>query len=90
MTGVQKVHGHAVPRIGGLAIFLSVVVTGAGTIWREPFIGKPIVFFLLLCSSVAFAGGIVEDYTKRVSPWRRLVLTMIAAVLGYFFFWMRG
>jgi UDP-N-acetylmuramyl pentapeptide phosphotransferase/UDP-N-acetylglucosamine-1-phosphate transferase len=33
---------------------------------------------------VAFAGGIVEDYTGRVSPTRRLLLTMAAATLGYF------
>ncbi|MEO6354830.1 MAG: glycosyltransferase [Burkholderiaceae bacterium] len=81
--GVQKVHAHAVPRIGGLCIFLAVVIGGAVSMWREPSIGQWIML-LLLCSSVAFLGGIVEDYTSRVSPLRRLILTMVAATMGYF------
>ena len=35
----------------------------------------PWLFSLLLCASIAFAGGIVEDYTGRVSArWRLLRL----------------
>lgn len=83
LTGVQKVHAHAVPRIGGVGIFLAVVITGMVTVWRAPAIGKG-VLLLLICSSVAFFGGIVEDFTGRVSPARRLILTMCAAVMGYF------
>ena len=83
LLGVQKVHAHAVPRIGGLCIFLSVVIGGMLSMWREPSIGRWILL-LLLCSSVAFLGGIVEDFTKRVSPRRRLLLTMAAAAMGYF------
>ena len=81
--GAQKVHTHAVPRIGGLCIYLAVVLSGAISMWRAPTIGNWILL-LLLCSAVAFLGGIVEDYTGRVSPMRRLVLTMVAAVMGYF------
>jgi len=83
LSGVQKVHAHVVPRIGGAGIFLAVVFAGIVTVWREPPIGEVIVK-LLLCSSIAFLGGIVEDFTQRVSPTRRLALTMFAAVLGYF------
>jgi UDP-N-acetylmuramyl pentapeptide phosphotransferase/UDP-N-acetylglucosamine-1-phosphate transferase len=39
---------------------------------------------LLVCSMLAFAGGIAEDYTGTVRPSRRLILTMAAALLGYF------
>lgn len=80
---VQKVHIHAVPRIGGLCIFSAAIFSGAVSVWSTPFIGASILI-LLLCSSVAFVGGIVEDYTGRVSPLVRLVLTMLAAALGYF------
>lgn len=83
LSSVQKVHRHHVSRIGGLGIFVSVVFTGILTIVREPLIGKWIVL-LLGCSALAFAGGIIEDFTKRVSPSRRLALTILAAVLGYF------
>ncbi len=83
LHGVQKVHAYAVPRIGGLCIFLAVILSAAVSAWRLPSIGGG-VLWLLLCSSVAFIGGLVEDYTKNVSPMRRLILTMCAAALAYF------
>jgi UDP-N-acetylmuramyl pentapeptide phosphotransferase/UDP-N-acetylglucosamine-1-phosphate transferase len=83
LTGVQKVHLEAVPRIGGVGIFIAVVLTCLVAMVRTPMLGQGILI-LLLCSSVAFAGGIVEDFTKSVSPSRRLALTMVAAMLGYF------
>ncbi|SNS23886.1 UDP-N-acetylmuramyl pentapeptide phosphotransferase/UDP-N-acetylglucosamine-1-phosphate transferase [Noviherbaspirillum humi] len=83
LSGVQKVHTRPVPRIGGLAIFLSVVVSGAIVAARLPQFA-PIVWGLLLCSAFAFGGGIVEDFTRRVSPKWRLLLAMVAALLGFF------
>jgi UDP-N-acetylmuramyl pentapeptide phosphotransferase/UDP-N-acetylglucosamine-1-phosphate transferase len=81
--GVQKVHAHHVARIGGLSIFLSVVLSAVISIYRVPAMGQW-VMSLLLCSAVAFVGGIVEDYTGRVSAAKRLALTMAAAALGIF------
>lgn len=82
-TGVQKVHAHSVSRIGGLPIFLAVLISAAISIWRVPLMSSWLIT-LLLCSSIAFIGGIVEDYTGNVSASRRLILTMAAALLGYF------
>ena len=81
-SGVQKVHLHDVARIGGLPIFLAVAISAGISVWREPSLGYWLLA-LLVCSSIAFAGGIVEDYTGKVRPSRRLVLTMIAGLLGY-------
>ena len=64
--GVQKVHSHEVARIGGLPILLAVVTSAAISIWRVPEISQWLLA-LLLCSSVAFVAGIVEDYTGNVS-----------------------
>jgi UDP-N-acetylmuramyl pentapeptide phosphotransferase/UDP-N-acetylglucosamine-1-phosphate transferase len=83
VSGVQKVHALAVPRIGGLSIVFAVIFTGAMTAIRMPELASWIGW-LLLCSMVAFYGGIVEDFTQRVSPLRRLLLTMAAAAMGYF------
>ncbi|ALK98847.1 glycosyl transferase [Massilia sp. WF1] len=80
--GVQKVHLHDVARIGGLPIFLAVAISAGISVWREPSLGYWLLA-LLVCSSIAFAGGIVEDYTGKVRPSRRLVLTMVAALFGY-------
>jgi UDP-N-acetylmuramyl pentapeptide phosphotransferase/UDP-N-acetylglucosamine-1-phosphate transferase len=81
-AAVQKVHAHAVARIGGLPIFLAVALTATISIWRVPALGYSLLA-LLVCSSIAFVGGIVEDYTGNVRPSRRLILTMVAALLGY-------
>jgi UDP-N-acetylmuramyl pentapeptide phosphotransferase/UDP-N-acetylglucosamine-1-phosphate transferase len=81
--GVQKVHAHRVARIGGLPIFVAVSLSSAISIWRVPMLSD-LLLALLGCASVAFIGGILEDYTGRVSPSRRLLLTMAAATLGYF------
>ncbi|SFL47050.1 MraY family glycosyltransferase [Rugamonas rubra] len=80
---VQKVHSHSVARIGGLSIFLSVALGCAISAWRVPAMAG-LLIPLLGCASVAFVGGIVEDYTGRVSATRRLVLTMLAALMGYY------
>ncbi|MBA5638932.1 glycosyl transferase [Duganella sp. LX20W] len=81
--GVQKVHVHTVARIGGLPIFVAVALSSCISIWRVPIMGNWLLA-LLGCSAVAFAGGIAEDYTGKVSAARRLVLTMAAALMGYF------
>ncbi|KQQ47304.1 glycosyl transferase [Duganella sp. Leaf126] len=82
-AGAQKVHAHRVARIGGLSIFLAVALSSAVAVWRNPALGAWLAP-LLLCSAVAFTGGLLEDYTNRVSPQRRLLLTMGAAALGFF------
>lgn len=79
---VQKFHVHPVARIGGLPIFVAVGISTAISIWRVPALGHW-AFSLLVCSSIAFIGGIAEDYTGTVRASRRLILTMIAAWLGY-------
>lgn len=83
LCGVQKIHAHPVPRIGGLAIFFAAIVGATIVYWRVPVVGTW-VFTLIISASVAFGCGIVEDITKRVSPLRRLILTMISAIIGYF------
>lgn len=83
LSGAQKFHAHPVPRIGGFAIFCAVIAGGVLSYFRLPVVGIWI-FFLILCSVPAFGSGIVEDVTKNVSPLRRLLFTMISAVIGYF------
>jgi UDP-N-acetylmuramyl pentapeptide phosphotransferase/UDP-N-acetylglucosamine-1-phosphate transferase len=81
--GVQKVHSHMVARIGGLPIFVAVAISACISAWRVPALAHWLSG-LLACALVAFAGGIVEDYTGTVRASRRLLLTMAGALLGYF------
>ena len=81
-NGVQKVHVHHVARIGGLSIFLAVALSACISVWRVPAMTSWMLS-LMVCAMFAFVGGIVEDYTGKVSALRRLLLTMFAALLGY-------
>ena len=81
-AGVQKVHTHAVARIGGIPIFLAVIVASGISVLRQPALA-PWLMTLIACGAIALSGGIVEDYTGKVSPGRRLLLTLMAAAIGY-------
>ncbi len=80
--GLRKVHVVPVPRIGGIAIAagmlaaMSVTCLAYGELcsWS----------LLLLCAAPAFIWGLIEDISKRGAVSVRLVLTGVAAALGFF------
>jgi UDP-N-acetylmuramyl pentapeptide phosphotransferase/UDP-N-acetylglucosamine-1-phosphate transferase len=77
----QKFHTRVVPRVGGIGIALGMIVGCSVAVlfdrsdWR---------FFAAMLASgmVAFGAGLLEDFTKRVTPAKRLLATMAAAVLA--------
>lgn len=77
--GVQKFHIHPTPRIGGIAIAAGIV---AGDLMAPPAI-KSLLEPLILAGIPAFAFGLLEDVTKRVSVRMRLIATMTCGVLGW-------
>ena len=81
--GVQKVHAHHVARIGGLPIFIALIVSAIASALTNPSI-TPWLMGLLLCGASALAGGLAEDYTGRVGAGWRLLFTMVAALAGFF------
>ena len=80
----QKFHTVAVPRIGGLAIFLALLFGGTMRLISDWSSGI-LLLQILACSLPAFLSGIIEDLTKKVSPLVRLVACFSSAVLAYFF-----
>ena len=82
--GPQKFHPHPVPRIGGIAIFCSLIITGLYFEFFTAFDFKQTYWFLLLASLPAFLGGLLEDLTKKVGAMHRLFLTSLAATIGFF------
>lgn len=83
LTGAQKFHAGAVPRVGGLAVMVGLLaltawaaVTGRGPA-RE-------LSLILLCGAPAFLAGLAEDLTKRVSARVRLAATMLSGLLAFF------
>ena len=77
--GVQKFHTSPTPRVGGIAIAVGVVAgylfTGSNS---QALLGP-----LILAGIPAFAFGLLEDVTKRVSVRTRLLATMACGVLGW-------
>ena len=77
--GVQKFHTSPTPRVGGVAIATGVVV---GYLFAQPD-SKALLGPLILAGIPAFAFGLLEDITKRVSVRTRLLATMGCGVLGW-------
>lgn len=81
LNGVQKLHSVAVPRIGGLPIFMAVA---AGVAWMA-FRDHPLFetnLLLLLCGFPVFMIGFAEDITKKVSVKLRLQATFLGGFLA--------
>ncbi|MDR2240979.1 MAG: glycosyltransferase [Zoogloeaceae bacterium] len=81
-SGVQKFHAHPTPRVGGVGLYLGLIGVDLWLLYKNPAIGRPMLL-LMLAALPAFAGGLAEDLTKRVSVSWRLMLTMLSAALGY-------
>jgi UDP-N-acetylmuramyl pentapeptide phosphotransferase/UDP-N-acetylglucosamine-1-phosphate transferase len=80
-SGPQKFHSQPVPRVGGIGIFAGFLIATGLLAWRQPeFMGS--MLWLALCAVPAFVAGLVEDLTKKVSPFRRLLATALSAGLG--------
>jgi UDP-N-acetylmuramyl pentapeptide phosphotransferase/UDP-N-acetylglucosamine-1-phosphate transferase len=81
LSGPQKFHGRVVPRVGGLGVMAAIVAGVVIAQLGEPLVARPL-WLLIACSLPAFAAGIAEDLTKRVSPRRRLLATAVSAGLA--------
>src|SRR3954470_2735519 len=70
---IQKFHLDPTPRVGGIAIYIAL-----GLAWLcapdEP--TRKLLTTLLLAGMPALFIGLLEDVTKRVSVFNRLVVTM--------------
>lgn len=83
VTGIQKFHTVVVPRIGGIGIFLGVLLGLFVRYWQDPKIAA-FGFLLIVGSLPVFCAGVVEDITKLVSARFRLMAAIISAALaGY-------
>lgn len=77
----QKFHARVVPRIGGVGIVVGVLAGGGLAIYNA-IEGWHLLVMLTVCGLVAFGAGLIEDFTKRVTPKQRLLATIAAAGLA--------
>lgn len=81
LSGVQKIHQRPVPRIGGVAVFIALLIGGlAALLIEEPTAEQ--ILTLLACSLPAFLAGLTEDLTKRVGVRTRLYASFASAALA--------
>ena len=79
IQGIQKFHVHPTPRVGGIAIMAGVV---AGYLMAGSD-KKSLLGPLIVAGIPAFAIGLLEDVTKRVSVRGRFLATTSCGVLGW-------
>lgn len=80
-VGVQKHHTTPTPRIGSIGIVAGLVT---GWLFAEHE-AHEMLGVMLLAGLPAFAFGLLEDITKRVSVQTRLLATMFSGVLAWYF-----
>lgn len=78
--GVQKHHTRPTPRIGGVALFLGLASACLVTSGEA----RPMLLSMLLASIPAFAFGLLEDLTKRVSAGTRLMACMLSGLIAWY------
>lgn len=79
LSGPQKFHTKVVPRIGGIGIAIGLFI---GILLRLKNTTNPATeIILMFCAIPAFAIGVTEDLTKKISVQLRMLFTAIAAVL---------
>lgn len=83
MDGVQKFHAVAVPRIGGVGVLAGALIACLVSLFIEPETNQ-FGLLVLLCGSVAFIAGIIEDFTKKVGVKERLLATAVSGLCGGF------
>lgn len=78
--GVQKFHVEPTPRVGGVGIYIGVLLAWA-MVSHKPV--KDMLGTILLASIPALAFGLLEDITKRVGVLPRLLATMVGGVVAW-------
>lgn len=74
--GMQKIHGGAISRLGGLGVFAGLTLF---CLLSAPI---PVIFVLILISlAPIFLGGLLEDLTGNVSPLLRFVLSVASGTI---------
>ena len=84
LSGPQKFHSLIVPRIGGLAIIMGLLLAAIVRSIQNNVSGM-LLWLIIMCSIPAFLGGFYEDISKRAGIILRLMGTALSAYLaGHF------
>ena len=77
----QKFHSRVVPRIGGVSIVAGMLAALGAIVIERPD-DWTVMVVLTGSGMIAFAAGLIEDFTKKVTPRQRLLATVAAATVA--------
>lgn len=77
--GVQRMHANRVPRIGGLAIFLTLVTINY---WQFASPSFQFTSSLLIMGALIFSFGFVEDITQKVGVGLRMWASLLPGFIA--------
>ena len=83
----RKLHGRPIPRVGGIAIFVSYLLAFAATAFgflniRSVLPGGSMAIGLFAALAIVFATGLLDDLIN-LKPWQKLGGQVLAAVTAY-------
>lgn len=81
----QNIHYYPVPRLGGISIFLSLII-----VWLTYHTTYDLLIYntytiLLILSFPTFLAGLLDDLHDNISPLTRLKVTFLNSILAIFF-----
>ena len=79
-VNVQKFHELPTPRIGGLSVFLSFVLS-AVYFYNQLTVSENTILLIIISSVPVFLIGLLEDLTKSIWPSVRLIFAVVSAIL---------
>ena len=74
-------HVNVVPRVGGVGIAAGILAGAAALGWNHPTMWERLGL-LAVCAAPTLFFGLNEDFTKSVSPRRRLFATALSGLFG--------
>ncbi len=83
LSGPQKMHSIAVPRVGGIGLAVGIVAGALMLTVLEPQFFRS-TMLMLLCGAPTLLVGLIEDFTKSVQPRWRILAPAISGLLGAF------
>lgn len=84
LSGIQKYHINPTPRIGGIALFISLLGTSSITYYFFHVNAAKYTLILLITSIPVFGVGLIEDLFKNVLPRIRLLSTLSSAIIAIY------
>ena len=78
----QYIHEGQISRLGGISIFITFISVYLA--YEDQF--KQKYFFFYICLLPVFLSGLLEDLTKLISPFKRLIATVLSSLMILYFF----